>query len=461
MASIRETLGSVVRAGVSRAARAMGLGPSAAAATPTARAGVPREPRGDTVLREPSSRMWIDWDADRIQAAEIQASQGGMRLAGELCHALLADERVISTLGVLTRGLVGLPLSFEAGVGRRKSGAVKALDAEEDWYAMIDEAALAELLRWGVLLGVGLARLVPFTGPSGRLLLRLEVWDPRWLRFDSLSQRWMVTTANAGEIPVDEDGRWILFTPFGEHRPWERGLYRGVSRWVLLKKYAREDWGRHSEVKAQGVLVAFSPTSATGAANDISPTQRKRLGLDLQHLGRDAALVLPKGLDLKLIESTAKNYETFQAQIEISNTGITIAFLGQNLSTEVKGGSFAAAQVHQQVADYLRRAYAASLAAALHDKLLVWWALWNFGDARTAPWPSWKVDPVGDAKTRGDALKALADGIAAAEGVAPEGFVVDREALFVEAGVPLLAAPKKPLPPANDTTPPEPIQQAA
>lgn len=432
------------------AARARALPAAPRPAVTTHRRG--GQGQGESVLREPSSRTWIDWDPDAIQSAEMLASGGNLRMAAELCHALLADERIAANLATLTRGLLGLTLSFEPGAGRRKGSAVRALEVEEDWLSMADEATLAELLLWGALLGVAVAKLTPYVGPSGRLLLKVEPWDPRWLRWDEPTQRWMITTANAGEVPVEADGRWLILTPHGAHRPWERGIYRVLARWWLLKRYAREDWMRHSEVKAQGVLVAFSAGEAgkpgPGAKDDLNPRQRKRLADQLKGLGRDAALVLPRGLDMKLVESQAKNYETFEKQIELANTGISIGILGQNLTTEVKGGSYAAAKVHADVADYLRRGYAEVLATTAHFQLLAFWALWNFGSAEVAPWPAWKVDPQGDAKVLGDAMSALARGIEDAERVAPEGFAVDREALFSQAGIPLRALPKPPKPAA-------------
>lgn len=462
------TLGDIFRAGWRRVSGAFARGGAVAAASTRALPSAPRaaatthrpgraaagQAERDDVIREPSSRTWQDWDADGIQAAEQLAASGNLRQAAELCHALLADERIASNLATLTRGLLGLPLSWEAGAGRSKHRAVRALEAEEDWLSMADEATLAQLLLWGVLLGVAVAKLTPYVGASGRLLLKVEPWDPRWLRWDDAGQRWMITTANAGEVPVETDGRWLVLTPHGAHRPWEHGIYRLLARWWLLKRYAREDWMRHSEVKAQGVLVAFSTEAAKagpGAKDDLNARQRKRLAEQLKGLGRDAALVLPRGLDMKLVESAAKNYETFEKQIELSNTGISIGILGQNLTTEVKGGSFAAAKVHADVADYLRRAYAEVLATTLHFQLLSHWARWNFRTEATAPWPAWKVDAAADAKVLGDAMKSLAEGIEAAERTAPEGYAVDREALYQKAGIPLRALPK----PAPTRTLPE------
>lgn len=457
-ASLRASVGRAFGAGPSAAASPTGLPAPRPVTTHRPARGHGGESTREDVVREPSARSWIDWDPDAIQAAEMQCSQGNLRMAAELCHALLADERIASNLGTLTRGLLGTELSFEPGAGRRRGTAVRALEVEEDWLSMADEATLAELLLWGVLLGVAVAKLTPYTGPSGRLLLKVEPWDPRWLRWDDPTQRWMITTASGAEVPVETDGRWLLLTPHGAHRPWERGIYRILARWWLLKRYAREDWMRHSEVKAQGVLVAFGTEGAKvpGQKDDLTARQRLRLADQLKGLGRDAALVLPRGLDMKLVESQAKNYETFEKQIDMANAGISIGILGQNLTTEVKGGSFAAAKVHAEVADFLRRAYAEVLSTTTHFQLLAFWALWNFGSALAAPWASWKTDPEGDAKVLGDAMKSFGEGLVALETRVPAGYALDTEALFAKAGFPLKKLPT----PAPPTALP-PLQEAA
>lgn len=406
---------------------------------------------GDAAV-EPSARTWIEWTPALVEAAEIQCSAGSLRMAADLCHALLGDDRVVATLGVRTRGLMGLPVTFEASGDKRRSRRVlRAIEADEDWWQMAPEGALSELLLWGTLLGVGFAKLVATPGSSGRDLLRLEVWDPRWFRWDATRRTWLVQTDAGVEVPISADGRWVIFTPYGEHAPWQRGIWRALARWWLLKHFARSDWARHSEVKAAGLLVGFNPSAAQPGETDLSPKQRKALSSQLTNLGRDAALVLPRGLDLKLVESTAKNFETYQAQIAAADAGIAIAALGQNLTTEVSGGSYAAAQVHQRVADYLRRADAETLSTTLREQVLVYWAAQNFRDPSVAPWPVWKVDPDADAKALGERWKALGDGLTALREHVPEGFVIDAEAIFEAHGIPLIEAPANdppPLPPA-------------
>ena len=68
----------------------------------------------------------------------------------------------------------------------------------------------------------------------------------------------------------------------------------------------------------------------------------------------DAIAVVPKDYDVKLLEATegkGAGNSIHQNYIDVMDTEIAMAVLGQNLSTEVKGGSYAASQSHMTVRD--------------------------------------------------------------------------------------------------------------
>src|SRR5262245_35766096 len=103
------------------------------------------------LVTEPSVRTFCDWNPGLLRAARLQADGGSLRLAADLCEAMLADDRIQGVLRTRTRGLLGLKLSFEEGHGRRKKAAVRALEAEEDWWTAFPEDALGHLLDWATL----------------------------------------------------------------------------------------------------------------------------------------------------------------------------------------------------------------------------------------------------------------------------------------------------------------------
>lgn len=417
-------------------------------------------PVGVSALAEPTVRAAVvDWTPDLVRTAELLADQGDLRMAADLVEAILADDKVQGGLTTLVGALLGLPLKFEAGVrndrGRR---AVKAIEAGEDWWSAFPESELTVFITWAVVLGVAVGEIEWVEDPdTGRLPGKLKFWSPRLLRWDGPSRRWMLRVGDDGrEIPIQSgDGKWIVFAPKGGRRPWAYGAWRAIARWWLLKRYAISDWGAHSERHGQGTLVAHTMGGMNqfNAGGNVA-TLRKELVTDLRGLARNSVIALPAGWDAKLLEATASTWQTFKEQKDAANEGITVALHGTNLTNE-QGGSYAKAQVLNGVHIQVVRSLAGSLSTSLHDGHLVWWAEFNFGDRKVAPWPAWDVSPPADLKGKADALGSLANALQVLVNVSDR---VDVEAILEEHKVPMLApgaAPaKKPEAPAPPTPPP-------
>lgn len=338
--------------------------------------------------REGWGRRLVDWTNNDLKTARYLADGGTLSYAAELVDDLRADSRVAGVLPQRVNGLLGLELEFEAsGDGRRRGRAVRALEADEDWWQIAPEAELADLQTWGLLLGVGLAELVWTTNDRGRAIPRLRVWDPRWLRWDWMARKWILRTDDQGDVEIlPGGGKWVVYTPYGASRPWSKGLWRALAKWWLLKGFSLTDWARHSEMHGSPIRVGLTPEGSQ--AED-----REKYAEDLASLGSDTSIVPPPGYSLELLEAEAKTWEMFPKQIETANAELSILLVGQNLTSEVTGGSFAAAKIHQNVRDDLIRFDAEALATCLHDQVLVWWAEFNFGDPGLAPWPCWDTKP--------------------------------------------------------------------
>ena len=146
-------------------------------------------------------------------------------------------------------------------------------------------------------------------------------------------------------------------------------------------------------------------------------------------------------MKLRLMEATAKTWEMFPAQTDLAAKEMVIAITGQSSSTEITEGQDTGATLHGIVRQDLIEADAQTLSTCLHDQALVDYAELNFGTAALAPWPRWKTEAPVNAKARGEAMKALGEGVEALDKVAPEGKRVDRLAVFEAAGIPLMDAP--------------------
>jgi phage gp29-like protein len=402
----------------------------------------PRPPKSASFAEEPPRASALEWNPRLIKQAERMADGGSMRLAAQLCDQILSDDRLSGGLReVRIRGRDGRPVAFEPP----NDDAASPVDQlAEDWWEMAPEDTLSEWMEWGIILGIGVGRVASWERveqPSGVRLLPhrddgtvgFDVIHPSALRYDHEQKAWFAKQRAGAEVRVTPgDGTWIVYMPYGAKRPWARGAWRSIARWWLLKSYAVDDWGRYSERNGQGLLVGVAPP-------ETRKEHRDELAADLQDLGRETSIALPPGYDLKLIESEANTWETFKAQVEMANTAIAIRILGQNLSTEVSGGSYAAAEVHKAVAASIIRADDETSATTLRAQLIWWWTAFNFGDGRKAPWPKRDTTPPADtaalAKTLIDAADALQKWTAL-------GAPVDNEAYARTFRVPLVEGQK-------------------
>lgn len=379
---------------------------------------------------EPTDRVQVDWTADRVRVAERLADAGNLRLAADLCESLQTDDRVSVSILLRARGGLGLFSGFERSASRARDArqAERFLEAEEDWYTMAPDAELARLDAWAILLGVGLAQNVwpEEVNAAGRLVSKLDTWSPRNLRRDH-NGRWIVRTADAGDVGIAPgDGQWVLHTPGDPKRPWAIAPWRAVARWWLLIQYARQDITRYGE-RAAGIMIATPPAPAPGGKTDAEErkVQKKHLAEDLTELGRSGSIVLPAGWDAQLVQATANTHRVYVDQCALAQAGIAIALRGQNLTTEVKGGSFAAANVHANVERTLLAADANARAVTMHDQVLVPWARYNLrGGAAAAPWPVWDTTPPEDLAATSQAWNGALEAMGRASSL---GFEIDEQ----------------------------------
>lgn len=366
------------------------------------------------------------------------ADSGRLSEAVKVCDWLLGYPAVAGALETRRDAILGLTPSFEpSGDKRRSTRAVKALEAGSDYWASYPESELGQMIMWRTLLGVAPARQ-PWTQPlddhDGRILPNLEFWHPAGLRYDFSLATWFGKDENETEFEiVPGDGTHVLHA-LAKFHPWMLGAWRRVSRFVLLAYLATQDWSRHSEKTS--MLVATSNQASTAE-------QRKQLARDLANSGDDLIVVLQAGFDLKLVELTADTEKIYKAQIDLADKVIATLILGGNLSTNVgENGARAAVEAQVKAGQLPRlRADAEALSTTLHDQSLTWWAEFNFGDAKLAPWPVYPTEPEEDKKAKAETIKTLSDSLSALDKL---GFEFDVTAVKEEFGIDWISGRTKP-----------------
>lgn len=353
--------------------------------------------RAQLVYRDiPLVTVQNSWTVDQTRAALAAHTIGQFETSAQLADAILGDDRVTATLGSRVSGLFGREVRFKPG--NDSSAARECLDAwQECWPAFSGDGALAECHVYGILMGWSAAQPVwdtttPIYKPS------LRPWHPRYSYYHWPLRRYIALSQD-GQIAIEPgNGKWMLHAPFGAYRGWIRGTIRALAEPWLLRHFAFRDMARYSEVHGMPTRVGEVP-----AASD--PEERSQYAAMLSQLGSETTLLLSKGVDqqysygFRLEEAKDTAWEVFPGLIDRCDMAIVLAIMFQNLTTEVKGGSYGATTAHMDIRESGLQADNAAWKYTLYNQVARVFAYLNFGDADLAPWTDWDVEPRGNYET--------------------------------------------------------------
>ncbi len=409
------------------------------------------ETRGGTVDGSQYFEQWAHvlqgWNYDSYAGAMSLAESGDMRGIADLSIAIMGSPRAGADLRTRALAISGAPIRFDrAPRGRRARTAVKAIDADEDWFYMVTEAEQNQLQKWFWMMGLALGRLdwwednpiaatpeaaerMPKVARirNGRNVPTLKTWNPRCLRYDWQERVWKVRL-DGGEEETIKNGLngWILWLST-ESSPWLNGLWRGLAPMYLLIQFAIRDWRDQSAKFANGVAVFTGP-----AAHDED--FRVNLVRDWRNSGKNGAVYLPEDTELKVFELTAKNWDTFEAQIRLGQTSATITVLGTNMPTEAQPGVGTGANVQSEVRQDIKSGDARAWETFAHENVTRPWALANYLSADVAPWVSVLVEPAND---EGKFAAAANEASLAMQNLEDLQVPYDRIAFMQKAGIPV------------------------
>lgn len=410
-------------------ARAMG-----ASGAPVERAYLPARAGGGSIdageRREVFDIPVKSWTYSAMRTAELLAEDGDMKYLAELCETLMGDERINAKLEDRSLALTSAPITFEAAPkGRQRRAAMRAAQAEQDWFDMVPETQIAEMLRWYRMLGLALGELV-WTEPDPIILMQqdengnwyvpnvnhtkprlrnnrnvpqLRVWHPRDLRWDWRDRCWYLRLDGGYEEKiVPGNGKWVLWA--NGKRPWIKGLWRGLKVVWLMKALAGPAWGKQSIRHANGTAIMSGPEA-------YDAELRRQLTREWKELGSEGAIWVPEGSKLDVFELRANTWETYKAQIDTANTAIDIAILGANLPTEVSNGAGTGATAQMMTVQKRIGGDAAEWEAVEHEQIARPWAKANFGTPDVAPWAIRNVEPANDIAQLSMTQKAAAEAL--------------------------------------------------
>lgn len=161
------------------------------------------------------------------------------------------------------------------------------------------------------------------------------------------------------------------------------GIMRGVLRWYIVKLFTLQSWSQYAE--KYGFPITTATTSE--AMFNKNSALMKRL---LSSVGSNRYGVFLEGMDVKIANgASTANIDVFERLLANCNNEIAIGLLGQNLTTDVSGGSFAAAKVHLDVLDAIIEDDAEFIDEIVNDQFVKPLVALNFPDLPIEDYPTY------------------------------------------------------------------------
>lgn len=340
---------------------------------------------------------------------------GQFQLASWMIEQMLWNPRVRGVLETRLNGLVGTEIRWEPGK-KNDTARRAARDIVEDWPQMVNAATRKALSQWGLLLGLGLGQKNWYLSPlTRRMIPRLQVYHPQWTIWDwtlgaykvwtldgwsivpspsllAPGQEWKAPQGGEKQVP-DTLRRWVLHEPWGQHS-WRNGLVHSLWYAWLGHEWARRDQARASEKQGLGIVKIKYPRTTDKTALNLLISKMRRLGqegvIPVEQGNADDGT---SGYDATPFEWTGTGHDIIQRTKDSIAIDIAVLLLGHNLTSEAKGGSYAAANVGNLIRDDIRADDALNEFSTLYSQLIRDWAEVNYGDADAAPIPIYVTDP--------------------------------------------------------------------
>jgi len=415
---------------------------------------------GGAGRRRPASRIIRPWAADSLrsypsvgltpsrllallQAADHGAPHEQFELFGEMLQKWPRLAAVEATRRLALTGLdweitpateTGAPAAQSAPAdraARAEQSPPAAQAALAGRAAELCQQALSRLERFGDVLdhmanaiGHGLA-VAELVWERGQLVDLVPVPYSRLIGDPHEPWRLRVLTEDEPSlgVPLDEQPlKWLVHRPRATPgRTFDGGLLRSSVLLYVAQNLSFKDWLIYSQIAGMPVRVAqFEPGTP-----DADKQQLLRM---LETLGTDAVAVFSKNVELKLIESARTGERPYQPLQDYCNTEVTILWLGQHLTTDIRTtGSRAAAEIHDRVREDLLVDDIADESQTIRRDLLTPLVRMHLGDG--VPVPQFRRSLIQSVDT-----KVLADTLAVA--VNELGLAVPQQWVHQALGIP-------------------------
>lgn len=282
---------------------------------------------------------------------------------------LLSDARVGGCVSSRKSGVISLEWDIDRGKAKtRQAKLIKELFSNLDIYQIISEALDAVLYGYAVL-------EVMWEKVGSYILPAKILGKPQqWFFFDRENKLRLRTKESLYEGEPVPEYKFLLIQHNADYEnPYGMPALSRCFWPVTFKRGGLKFWVMFTEKYGMPFMVGKHPRGTSKEETDAFADI-------LESMIHDAVAVIPDDSSVEIINTGGKaSSNIYRDLIEYCDNEITIALLGQNLTTQVQMGSYAAAQVHMQVRKDLIDADRMLIEKTL-NKLIRWIYELNFTD---------------------------------------------------------------------------------
>lgn len=254
-------------------------------------------------------------------------------------------------------------------------------------------------------IGKGISILeLAWTVEDGRNVIEdIAYVHPKKLVWDSVTDELKICTKEYPSGIILPENKFVvhLYKAKSGHTS-RAGILRVVSWMYLFKNYDIKDWVSFCEVF--GMPLRLGKYDASASEDD-----KKQLMEAIISLGTDAAGIVPSSTMIEFIESQkTTSVEIYEKLARYCDEQISKAILGQTLTSDSGGGSYAQSKTHNEVRHDLTVADAKALAVTIRRDIIRPLVEYNFGFDANIPFFDFDCHEVEDQKEVVEIYKTLA-----------------------------------------------------
>lgn len=250
--------------------------------------------------------------------------------------------------------------------------------------------------------GISIMELCWTVNNGYNIIEDIEYVHPKKIIWDSTDDKLKICTKEfPSGIELPENKFVVHEYKAKSGHPSRAGIMRVVSWMYLFKNYDIKDWVSFCEVF--GMPLRLGKYDASASEDD-----KKQLMEAIISLGTDAAGIVPNSTMIEFIESQkTTSVEIYEKLARYCDEQISKAILGQTLTSDSGGGSYAQSKTHDEVRHDLTVADAKALAVTIRRDIIRPLVEFNFGMDTDIPFFMFDCQKVEDQKETAEIYKTL------------------------------------------------------